>query len=224
MKNQIVLAIACASLLCGCASSKKEAIKPTFERPWIGGHFKTAYTPKSARTNSSVFGKHGALISNLRTNTPLEKAGFRETDLILAVNGQKVRTEKQIHKRVERSGAAPATFTIYRDGEILEKSLTPGRERYQNWRIIAFKLGLSSHLDFKLWPSPNFSLVALGFEEKPNRLDLQDAMPRFQLAERAREKRPDAREEWAGLQSEEGWKTWLGPFALEKRRVIMSQE
>ena len=182
------------------------------------------WTPRSARTNSEIYGKHSALISTLHTNSPLQKAGLQETDLILAVNGEKVRTEKQIHKAVEKTGANPAAFTIYRDGEILEKSVTPGKERFQNWRAIMFGFGLSTRLEFKLWPTPDFSLVALGFEEEPKRLDLQDSKSKFYLAERTRQGQPENQDGWTGLRSDEGWRTWLGPIAFEKRRVIVSQE
>src|SRR5437868_3901135 len=100
-----LLGIACAGLLlCGCVSSKKaEAIKPILERPWIGGHYEMVWTPKSARTNSGVYGKYSALLSSFHTNSPLQKAGLQEADLILAVNGKKVRSEKEIHKRVEET-------------------------------------------------------------------------------------------------------------------------
>jgi len=212
-------------LFCGCASSKKTAkTEPIFERPWIGGRYEMVWTPKSAQTNSPSYGKHSALISTLHTNSPLQKAGLQETDLILAVNGEKVRTEKQIHKAVKKTGTSPATFTIYRNGEILEKSVTPGRERFQNWRAIMFGLGLSTRWEFKLWPTPDFSLVALGFDEEPKRLDLQDSKSKFYLAEKARQGQPENQDGWIGLLSDEGRKTWLGPIAFEKRRVIVSQE
>jgi membrane-associated protease RseP (regulator of RpoE activity) len=227
MKNGIVLGVICASVfLSGCASSKKEAVatKPIFERPWIGGHFEMAYTPRSARTNTAIAGKYGALISNLHTNAPLQKAGLQESDLVLAVNGKKVRTERDIHQRVEKTGMNPATFTVYREGAVLEKSVTPGKELYQNWRAVIFALGLGTHFDVKLWPSPDFSLVALGYDEEPKRLDLEDATSKFYIAENKRNGNPGEKEGWLGLRSEEGWKTWLGPISFEKRRMIVSQE
>ena len=221
----MVLSIACASVfLSGCASSKKQAVKPILERPWIGGHFEMAYTPKAARTNVAVAGKYGALISTLHTNSPLQKAGLQESDLILAVNGKKVRTEKQIHQRVEKTGMSPAAFTIYRDGEVFEKSVTPGKERYQDWHAFIIALGLGTHFDFDLWPSPDFSLAVLGFDEEPKRLVLEDATSKFYLAENKRNGKPGENEGWIGLRSEEGWKTWLGPVWFEKRKMIVSQE
>jgi hypothetical protein len=224
MKQIIVLTFGCAALFCGCASSKKEAMKPVYERPWIGGHFEMTDTPHSLRTNSQKFGKHGALVTTVHKDSPLDKAGLQEADLVLAVNGERVRTEKRIYQRIGKTGAAPATFTIYRDGEISEKPVVPGKERFQKYHLVMFKIGLGTGIEFDLFPNPDFSLFALGYETKSDRLDLKDAKSKFRRDLKVREGRPEVEDGWTGLHSEEGWKTWLGPISFEERKVIVSQE
>ena len=224
MRAQIVPIITAILILSGCASGEKKAqTKKIYERPWIGGSFERVSSPAAVRTNAQQrFAGHAMLVTRVREQTPLAKAGVVEGDLLLAVNGKNIRFQKHLDKAIDQSGAIPIAVTIYRAGEISEKSITPGVERYQQIHHITFAIGLSTHFDIDVFPNPDFSLVALGYETKDKRLDLRDAVPKYRIAQG--EDYRDDKDGWKGLSSEEGWKTWLGPFAYSENKLIISQE
>ena len=223
MKMKNLWLILGAIALCGCASNKKAELKPIYERPWVGGHFQSVPTPASARTNSNAFGKTAPLITDLHEKTPLRAAGLQEGDLILAINGARASHPEDIYSLVERSGTDAATFTVYRDGDFIEKTVVPGNERYQKTRYVMFGIGLSSRLEFDLVPDPDFSLVALGYERRRDRLDLHDNVSKHLQEVSAIENKAHEQHD-SGYHSEEGWKFWLGPFSFAEQLTILSQD
>lgn len=212
-----------AALLCGCASSNsKPQAKKTYDRPWIGGSFERVATPASVRTNAQHFAGHAMLLTRVREETPLAQSGLREGDLVLAVNGQNIRFEKDLLKIVDHNDSSPLRLAIYRHGEILEQSVTPGTERFQKIHNIAFGLGISTHLVFDLFPNPDFNLVALGYDSQGKRLDLRSASARYRIDQG--ELTRASKDGWQGLHSDEGWRAWLGPLSVSENNLIISQE
>lgn len=225
MRTIFTLTIGAALLLCGCASKNQQTkIKPIFERPWIGGKFETVATPGAIRAESAGYRGRGALLTKVHLDAPIAKAGLQEGDLILRVNGENVRFEKDIRKRVERAHSEPLAFTIYRGGEISEKSVTPGVERFQKFNTITFGLGFRTKYEFDVWPNPDFSLIALGYDVKRDRIDLRDAKEKYRQNLERTEGRPDEQREWIGLRSDEGRVAWIGPIWWTQNLMIVSQE
>jgi membrane-associated protease RseP (regulator of RpoE activity) len=217
----IVISLAFA----GCATNKQEAkTKPIHERPWVGGKFETVATPHSIHTNNSGFRKRGALLTNLQPDSPLAKAGLQEGDLILRLNGENVRFEKDIRKRVDRSPNNPLAFTIYRAGEISDKTVRPGVERFQKFNAITFGLSFKTNYELDLFPNPDFSLIALGYDVKHDRLDLEQPKAKYEKSLEDAHRNPNDQSAWTGLRSDEGWKAWLGPIWLTQNKMIVSQQ
>lgn len=225
MRTILTLTVGATLFLCGCASNKQQTkTKPIFERPWIGGKFETVATPQSVRTNTTGYRARGALITHLNSDAPLARAGLQEGDLVLRVNGDNVRFERDITKRVDASKNTPLAFTVYRAGEISEKTVTPGLERYQKYNTIAFGLGFRTNFEVDLFPNPDFSLIALGYDVKNDRIDLRDPAAKYRKALEAEQGKSNEQSEWIGLSSDEGWKGWLGPIWLTQNKMIVSQE
>src|SRR4051812_41580572 len=149
MRAQLTLTIIVTLLFCGCASGEKKThAKKIYERPWIGGSFERVATPAAVRTNTQQhFAGHGMLVTRVREETPLAKAGVAEGDLLLTMNGKDVRFELHLEKEIDSAGAGPIVINIYRDGQISEKTITPGVERYQIMHHVAFGIWLSTHFD-----------------------------------------------------------------------------
>jgi hypothetical protein len=224
MRAQITFTIIATLVLCGCASGeKKTQAKKIYERPWIGGSFERVATPAGVRTNAQQhFAGHGLLVTRVREETPLAKAGIAEGDLLLTARGKNMRFEHELAKAIDSAGSGPIAISVYRDGEISEKTITPGVERYQNVHHVAFGIWLSTHFDVDVYPNPDFSLIALGYDSKGKRLDLRDAVAKHRIAQG--ENCHDDKDGWQGLASVEGWRTWLGPFAVSENKLIISQE
>lgn len=215
MTNKALLAMAAAFALAGCAS-KQPVAKSIHERPWIGGEFETAPSPKLARERG--FKRNGALVTRAAAETPLAKAGVRETDLILAINDVKVGSDHAARRALSKI-SGPAKLALFRAGEITEATVTPGVERFQNVNNLTFAIGLSPRFEVDLFPNPDFNLIALGYESEDKLLDLTSPKGKFLTATQ-----PPQDSAWQGLRSEEGWKTWLGPISVSRNRVIVSQE
>jgi membrane-associated protease RseP (regulator of RpoE activity) len=225
MRTILTLTIGAALLLCGCASKNQHTkTKPIFERPWIGGKFETVATPRPIRADSAGYRGRGALLTKVHSDSPIAKAGLQEGDLVLRVNGENVRFEKDIRKRVDRAHSEPLAFTIYRAGEIAEKTVSPGVERFQKFNTIAFGLGFRTKYELDLWPDPDFSLIALGYGVKRDRIDLQDAKERYRANLEGVEGKPSEQKEWVGLRSDEGRTAWIGPIWWAQNLMIVSQE
>ncbi|MCE0504937.1 RIP metalloprotease RseP [Roseivivax sp. GX 12232] len=56
-----------------------------------------------------------------------DDAGFRQGDVILTIDGTEVFAFEQLRERVEGSEGAPLDLEIWRDGEVIETTLTPRR-------------------------------------------------------------------------------------------------
>lgn len=207
---------ASALLLCGCASNKPE-VKAIHKRPWIGGEFETAPTPKLAREKG--FKRNAALVTRADAETPLAKAGIQEGDLALAINGEKVGSDWTLRKKFNKATSEPLYLTILRGEEVREIQITPGVEEFQYINHIAFGIGLSPNFEIDLFPNPDFSLIALGIDSDTKRLDLSSPTGKH-LKSMLPENGDDG---WRGVRSSEGWRTWLGPFSYSKNKVIVSQ-
>lgn len=56
---------------------------------------------------------------------PAEAAGLRERDVMLAVNGERGLSREGIISRIQKNGGTPMTFTVERDGAVLDIAITP---------------------------------------------------------------------------------------------------
>src|SRR5262249_9036754 len=72
----------------------------------------------------------GVLVVSVEKNSPAERAGLRQNDLIVAFNGQPIGTVHHLHKvLVGEQINVSATLTIIRHTEKLEMSILPAESR-----------------------------------------------------------------------------------------------
>jgi regulator of sigma E protease len=64
-------------------------------------------------------------VSIVHAGRPAERAGFRQGDVVLAVNGEKGLDLKKLIARIEANGEQPMAFEIERDGQPTTISVTP---------------------------------------------------------------------------------------------------
>jgi len=223
MKLPTILCACVVVFATGCSSSK--AVK---ERGWIGGEYKLARTPRAFQSAPVVpaFPRHlqqsaGLFIVAVPTNSPLASAGLRAGDLILELDHKPVERLDAFWKRVnacEPGALLPITF--FRDGATQERDVIIGRESYR--RVHTLGLGFMLSRQWDLWPDPEFSLIALGYGRSNERLDLHSPETEFVRATQVRnDKRENAE---SGMDSREGWHSWLVILSLGGHKQIVSQE
>ena len=67
----------------------------------------------------------GILVEDVHEESPAEKAGLREHDLLIEAGGLKLTSVEALQDVIQKSGEEPITFTGFREGEPLEVEVTP---------------------------------------------------------------------------------------------------
>ena len=107
---------------------------------------------------------------------------------------------------------------IWRDGEIIDRLVTVGKETYQKWN--SWNLGFRLGTQFDPLPNPDFSILSiLSYTSNENRLELHS--PEFQYFKKTRS---DVQADSLGGTSYEGWDLWLIFFGFGGQKVILDQE
>jgi hypothetical protein len=164
--------------------------------------------------------KSGLVVNRVTDASPLGKAGLQESDLIVALDRKPLRQVRCFEKAVDATMPGRAIkLLVYRDGEVVEKTAVVGKETFRHSGAFMFGLGFSTHLNFDLFPDPNFSLVALGFKREDDRVQLDSVRQKY-----IRNTGEKTATNVKGVSSPEGWRAWLGPFSLTDHKTILTQE
>jgi hypothetical protein len=211
---------ALASGFAGCSTAPKE--KPVHTRGWVGGEYKLAAKPRFFPPAGAVSAFPAALtnlpesailVTALSSNTPARLAGVREGDLILELNHEPMTRLKDFRAAIDRSEpGTPLPVKIYRNGESIDYQVVVGRESFRHWGT--FMIAMPPILRAPdLWPNPDFSLIALGYETHHGRTELGSVVSSYQ-----RSCNPNYHP-WEGE-----WNFWLVIFQTTKSKEILSQE
>ncbi len=222
----LISTLALALAHTGCSSRQL-----VHERGWVGGELVLAQ-PSSWKTSSDhprLIGafpaqlapqySSGLVVMGLTPASPLTKAGLRESDLILALDGAPIDDLSRFRKAIDATlPGRPMKLVVYREGKLFEHTVVVGRETFRHEGAIMIGIGVSTRLEFDLLPDPDFSLVALGFQSSQDRLQLDS--PRRVYILDAQPESPAG----AGVKSQEGWRAWLAVLSLSDHKQILSQE
>jgi hypothetical protein len=223
MKLPTILCALVVVFATGCSTSK--AVK---ERGWIGGEYKLARNPRVFQSASAVHAfpnqlqqSAGVFIVCVPTNSPLARAGLRAGDLILELDHEPVEGLNAFWKRID--GCEPGAMLsvkFFRDSETIEREIIVGREFFRSVHTLGLGFMLSRQWD--LWPNPEFSLIALGYGRSNERLELHSPEAEFVRAAQTGNDRSGNVAD--GMDSREGWHSWLGVVSLGAHNQIVSQE
>jgi serine protease Do len=96
-------------------------------RGWLGVQIQSV-TEDVAESLGLPKGTKGALVGSVVAGSPAEKAGFHDGDVVIAINGEKIDTNKEMTRKVALlPNGATATFTVLRDGKQLSLRATVGK-------------------------------------------------------------------------------------------------
>lgn len=221
MKQILPIVAALALLVPSLANAGPKKLE---HRAWLGGEFKLAkrggepFSPtRVGAFPRDLKQRAGIFVSAVHPETPLATAGVVTGDLLLAIDDKPVTSLKALQRTVEsRAPGDTIRLSVYRDGEVEERTATLGIESYEHWRTLSVGLMLTSKID--LVPNPEFSAVALGFNCRNERIDLRS--PEVEFFRRHR-KSPDG---YRGVTGRESWQAWCVLFSLGGHKQIVSQE
>ncbi len=98
----------------------------TVERGWLGVSIQPLTENLAAALGRTD--RNGALISTVIEDAPANKAGLAAGDLIVAINGQAIKTVRELTRAVAAAGPAKkVTLGLVREGAVIEKTVTLGK-------------------------------------------------------------------------------------------------
>jgi regulator of sigma E protease len=77
---------------------------------------------------------------------PAQRAGIREDDMILSVDGQRIQVWDQFVERVRGSNGKPLELEIERKGQVLRKTITPQLGQSESGEVV-YQIGVSQRED-----------------------------------------------------------------------------
>ncbi|HXY24225.1 MAG TPA: RIP metalloprotease RseP [Candidatus Acidoferrum sp.] len=86
------------------------------------------------------------IIDDIEPGKPAQRAGIREDDTVLAVNGQKIQVWDQFVEHVRGSEGKPLDLEIERKGQILNKTVTPQQGLSESGETV-YQIGVSQRED-----------------------------------------------------------------------------
>ncbi|NLA90239.1 MAG: Do family serine endopeptidase [Synergistaceae bacterium] len=97
----------------------------TVKRGWLG-----VYIQALTKEFADAYGikeDHGAVISDVMADSPAEKAGLKRGDVVLTVNGEKVKDHQQLVNKIrQRMSGEKVSLSIVRQGKAVALSVTLG--------------------------------------------------------------------------------------------------
>jgi len=104
----------------------------------------TATMPVQPSSTDSIVGYAAsrAVVDEVAFGTPAERAGMKPDDLIVAINGQPVRSWMQLLDQVRNSNGAAVHFLVRRGGKDLPMDITPEQKPDPDGNGVAWQVGI----------------------------------------------------------------------------------
>jgi serine protease Do len=97
------------------------------KRGWLGVQIDPV-TEEIAESLGLPKDTKGALVVSVVEGSPAEKAGFKESDIVIAINGEKIESARDMTRKVATlAEGSTANFNVMRDGKMITLRATVGR-------------------------------------------------------------------------------------------------
>ncbi|MCX5782434.1 MAG: PDZ domain-containing protein [Elusimicrobia bacterium] len=224
VKSILFLGTSILVIMSGCAANR-----PLLHRGWIGGEYETAKKPfikmppslKDERELVPALPdeikknqKGAVIVTKITENTPAGEAGIKEGDLILKLQGRKIKNVRVLRKMVDSViPGQTLVLTIYRNGEINEYPVTAGKESFKKMKYFYIGFRLSPYMD--IFPDPDFSIFSIvSYKENSGRMLLNSPVSQYVLKN----------SNYKNYANNPIWDLWLGIFGFGGSESIISQE
>lgn len=205
--------------LAACSSTPGGA-KEVHERGWIGGRFSDFVAEDGLGSLIADPAERGrfeerseaVFIMRVFADTPCARAGLRERDILLRLEGRVLTGLEGLREIVD--GCPPGRVLrgqLLRGGALRSFEIEVGLERYTRVRSIGLSLSFSTRFD--LIPDPDFNLFSA--------LQLRRCRARVELREPSPERVTGPPK--AGVRSQEGFRLRLGPLLFASGIRVLSQ-
>jgi membrane-associated protease RseP (regulator of RpoE activity) len=127
---------------------------------WLGVSIQDV-TPRLARERD-LKTKSGALISDVIDESPAEKGGLKEDDIIVEFHGKTVEDASDLTDAVRATAPGTATqVTVYRDGEKKTLQITVGKEKKNRSYSFMYHGVPAPHMRIAVPPVPKFHMYSM---------------------------------------------------------------
>ena len=131
--------------------------------------FEKIVVPKeitSSRVGSAGwFPAQPVIIGSLDSGLPADKAGLKEDDRIVAMNGQPVNSIETMIERLQQTKDRPVDLAVNRDGQTLQFHLTPVLSKTEDPREQRYRLGFLNKEDTKVSRLPFVQAMELSLDQ-----------------------------------------------------------
>jgi len=105
------------------------------------------------------------VVGRVETDTPAAKAGIREDDHIVAMDGQNVPSIENMIERLQESKDKPVDLTVIRDGQTLSFNLKPVLSKTEDPKEQRYRLGFLNKSETKVTTLPFTQAFKLSLEQ-----------------------------------------------------------
>ena len=125
-------------------------------------------TPKSV-TSSEVgsagwFPEDAVVVGRVEAGLPAAKAGIKETDRIVALNGQPVHSLESVINSLQQTKDQPVDLTVIRDAQNLHFRMTPVLSKTEDPKEDRYRLGFSNKGEIKVTTLPFVKALGLSLD------------------------------------------------------------
>jgi regulator of sigma E protease len=130
--------------------------------------FEKTIVPKAV-TSSEVgsagwFPEDAVVVGRVEPDLPAAKAGIKENDRIVALNGQPVRSLESVIDSLQQTKEQPIDLTVLRSGETLRLRLSPVLTKTEDPKENRYRLGFSNKGEIKVTTLPFAKALRLSLE------------------------------------------------------------
>ena len=130
--------------------------------------FEKTITPKAV-TSSEVgsagwFPEDSVVVGRVEPNLPAAKAGIKEEDRIVALNGQPVHSLESVIDSLQQSKDQPIDLTVERSGQTLHFGMSPVLSKTEDPKQNRYRLGFSNKGEVKVTTLPFSKALKLSLD------------------------------------------------------------